>query len=173
MTDAGSQWSRAGHHPGRRRGCAAFSAVATCAEPTSTEPTSTEPTSADPTSSRAQANPATDPLQPSGSIAYRPYPPVLTCSAPTAASPSPTVRDRSGLPRHRGVRAIGVLCHQRERAFSASLIYLGLGFGAAVITGARHDYQPEQQADGQDAYWASLWDNEYRFYGHVLDFKGL
>ncbi len=29
--------------------------------------------------------------------------------------------------------AIGALSHQRERAFSASLIYLGLGLGAAVI----------------------------------------
>jgi hypothetical protein len=29
--------------------------------------------------------------------------------------------------------AIGALSHQHERAFSASLIYLGLGAGAAVI----------------------------------------
>jgi NhaP-type Na+/H+ or K+/H+ antiporter len=30
------------------------------------------------------------------------------------------------------VAAIGALSHERERAFSASLVYLGLGFGAAV-----------------------------------------
>lgn len=29
--------------------------------------------------------------------------------------------------------AIGALSHERERAFSASIIYLGLGFGAAVV----------------------------------------
>lgn len=32
--------------------------------------------------------------------------------------------------------AVGALSHQRERAFSASLIYLGLGAGAAVAIGA-------------------------------------
>src|SRR5687767_13195121 len=31
--------------------------------------------------------------------------------------------------------AIGALSHQHERAFSASLIYLGLGSGAAVVIG--------------------------------------
>ena len=29
--------------------------------------------------------------------------------------------------------AIGALSHERERAFSASIIYLGLGLGAAVV----------------------------------------
>ena len=31
------------------------------------------------------------------------------------------------------VAAIGALSHQHERAFSASLIYLGLGVGSAVV----------------------------------------
>lgn len=44
---------------------------------------------------------------------------------------------------------------------------------ALLTTGARHDHQREQQADGQDAYWSSFWDSEYPFYGHVLGFKGL
>lgn len=44
---------------------------------------------------------------------------------------------------------------------------------ALLTTGTGHEYQREQQADGQDAYWASFWDNEYPFYGHVLGFKGL
>lgn len=42
-----------------------------------------------------------------------------------------------------------------------------------LTTGTRHDYQRELQADGQDSYWASFWEKEYPFYGHVLGFKGL
>jgi UvrD-like helicase family protein len=33
--------------------------------------------------------------------------------------------------------------------------------------------QKERQAQGQDAYWATFWDDEDLFYGHVLGFKGL
>ena len=33
--------------------------------------------------------------------------------------------------------AIGALSHQHERAFSASIIYLGLGAGAAIVDPAR------------------------------------
>ena len=33
--------------------------------------------------------------------------------------------------------------------------------------------QRERQAEGQDAYWATFWDDEDLFYGHVLGFKGL
>jgi len=44
---------------------------------------------------------------------------------------------------------------------------------ALLTTGTRHDYQRELQAAGQDAYWASFWEREYPFYGHVLGFKGL
>ena len=33
--------------------------------------------------------------------------------------------------------------------------------------------QVERQAEGQDAYWASYWENDDLFYGHVLGFKGL
>ncbi len=33
--------------------------------------------------------------------------------------------------------------------------------------------QRERQQAGQDAYWASYWDDEDLFYGHVLGFKGL
>ncbi|MGY1927081.1 ATP-binding domain-containing protein, partial [Modestobacter sp. SYSU DS0903] len=38
---------------------------------------------------------------------------------------------------------------------------------------SRHPVQVERQAEGQDAYWASYWDDEDLFYGHVLGFKGL
>ncbi|MDQ3734578.1 MAG: NERD domain-containing protein [Actinomycetota bacterium] len=44
---------------------------------------------------------------------------------------------------------------------------------ALLTTGTPHDYQREQQAAGQDSYWASFWEREYPFYGHVLGFKGL
>jgi len=44
---------------------------------------------------------------------------------------------------------------------------------ALLTTGTRHDYQRELQAQGQDSYWASFWETEYPFYGHVLGFKGL
>ena len=33
--------------------------------------------------------------------------------------------------------------------------------------------QVEQQTHGPDAYWASYWDGDDLFYGHVLGFKGL
>jgi ATP-dependent exoDNAse (exonuclease V) beta subunit len=33
--------------------------------------------------------------------------------------------------------------------------------------------QAERQAEGQDAYWATYWQNDDLFYGHVLGFKGL
>ena len=33
--------------------------------------------------------------------------------------------------------------------------------------------QVEQQNHGPDAYWASYWDSDDLFYGHVLGFKGL
>ena len=33
--------------------------------------------------------------------------------------------------------------------------------------------QVERQDEGQDAYWATYWQNDDLFYGHVLGFKGL
>ncbi|MGY1840250.1 MULTISPECIES: NERD domain-containing protein [unclassified Modestobacter] len=44
---------------------------------------------------------------------------------------------------------------------------------ALLTTYSRHPVQVERQAEGQDAYWASYWDDEDLFYGHVLGFKGL
>lgn len=44
---------------------------------------------------------------------------------------------------------------------------------ALLTTNGRHPYQVEQQAEGQDAYWHSFWEDEYPFYDHVLGFKGL
>jgi superfamily I DNA/RNA helicase len=44
---------------------------------------------------------------------------------------------------------------------------------ALLTTFRRHPVQVERQAEGQDAYWATYWDDEDLFYGHVLGFKGL
>ncbi|MCV7316144.1 NERD domain-containing protein [Mycolicibacillus parakoreensis] len=44
---------------------------------------------------------------------------------------------------------------------------------ALLATGSRHPEQKARQDDGYDAYWASFWDVEQVFYGHVLGFKGL
>jgi hypothetical protein len=44
---------------------------------------------------------------------------------------------------------------------------------ALLTTGKRHPEQVSRQAEGQDDYWASFWDEDQVFYGHVLGFKGL
>ena len=44
---------------------------------------------------------------------------------------------------------------------------------ALLTTYSRHPVQKERQAEGQDAYWASYWEDDDLFYGHVLGFKGL
>ncbi|MDP9460672.1 MAG: NERD domain-containing protein [Actinomycetota bacterium] len=44
---------------------------------------------------------------------------------------------------------------------------------ALLITHRRHPVQVERQAEGQDAYWATYWEDDDLFYGHVLGFKGL
>jgi hypothetical protein len=44
---------------------------------------------------------------------------------------------------------------------------------ALLCTGSRHPEQVARQARGQDHYWASFWDEDQVFYGHVLGFKGL
>ena len=44
---------------------------------------------------------------------------------------------------------------------------------ALLATGSRHPEQVARQADGQDLYWQTYWDNDQVFYGHVLGFKGL
>ena len=44
---------------------------------------------------------------------------------------------------------------------------------ALLTTFRRHPVQVERQAEGQDAYWATYWDDDDLFYGHVLGFKGL
>ena len=44
---------------------------------------------------------------------------------------------------------------------------------ALLTTGSRHPEQVARQADGPEEYWASFWDTDQVFYGHVLGFKGL
>lgn len=44
---------------------------------------------------------------------------------------------------------------------------------ALLTTGSRHPEQAARQAEGQDRYWDSFWDDDQAFYGHVLGFKGL
>ncbi len=44
---------------------------------------------------------------------------------------------------------------------------------ALLTTGSRHPEQTARQDEGQDEYWASFWDDDQVFYGHVLGFKGL
>jgi hypothetical protein len=44
---------------------------------------------------------------------------------------------------------------------------------ALLSTGSRHPEQVQRQLAGQDGYWASFWDEDQVFYGHVLGFKGL
>jgi superfamily I DNA/RNA helicase len=44
---------------------------------------------------------------------------------------------------------------------------------ALLTTYSRHPVQKERQAAGQDAYWATYWEDDDLFYGHVLGFKGL
>ncbi|MGY1813268.1 NERD domain-containing protein [Blastococcus sp. SYSU D00820] len=44
---------------------------------------------------------------------------------------------------------------------------------ALLTTYHRHPVQAERQEAGPDAYWATYWDDEDLFYGHVLGFKGL
>jgi hypothetical protein len=44
---------------------------------------------------------------------------------------------------------------------------------ALLTTGSRHPEQKERQERGQDHYWATFWDDDQVFYGHVLGFKGL
>ncbi|HSF26975.1 MAG TPA: NERD domain-containing protein [Actinomycetes bacterium] len=45
---------------------------------------------------------------------------------------------------------------------------------ALLTTGHRHPVQRERvEARGQDGYWASYWETDDVFYGHVLGFKGL
>ena len=44
---------------------------------------------------------------------------------------------------------------------------------ALLTTHSRHPVQTERQQAGQEAYWATYWDDDDLFYGHVLGFKGL
>ena len=44
---------------------------------------------------------------------------------------------------------------------------------ALLTTHRRHPLQVERQAEGQDAYWETYWQNDDPFYGHLLGFKGL
>ncbi|GAB3358747.1 nuclease-related domain-containing DEAD/DEAH box helicase [Modestobacter lapidis] len=47
------------------------------------------------------------------------------------------------------------------------------GAVALLTTGSRHTEQVNRQRPGPEAYWASYWDDDDLFYGHVLGFKGL
>ena len=54
--------------------------------------------------------------------------------------------------------AIGALSHQGERAFSASLIYLGLGLGAALAVGLleiRWIDPASLRLDGSTVHWTN------------------
>ncbi|PSL08453.1 nuclease-like protein [Haloactinopolyspora alba] len=44
---------------------------------------------------------------------------------------------------------------------------------ALLTTGSRNPEQVARQAEGQNAYWATFWDDDQVFYGHVLGFKGM
>jgi hypothetical protein len=45
---------------------------------------------------------------------------------------------------------------------------------ALLTTGARHPEQVAlQESEGQEGYWATFWDKDCVFYGHVLGCKGL
>ncbi len=45
---------------------------------------------------------------------------------------------------------------------------------ALLTIGSRHPYQTHlQETLGPDGYWATFWDRDSVFYGHVLGFKGL
>lgn len=44
---------------------------------------------------------------------------------------------------------------------------------ALLTTGRRHPEQVQAQARGQQAYWATFWEDDTVFYGHVLGCKGL
>jgi hypothetical protein len=44
---------------------------------------------------------------------------------------------------------------------------------ALLTIGSRHPEQVQRQDVGQTEYWASFWDDDQVFYGHVLGFKGL
>jgi len=64
-----------------------------------------------------------------------------------------------------------------EAADDAADALLGEGWPpeslALLTTHRRHPVQVERQEEGQDAYWATYWENDDLFYGHVLGFKGL
>ena len=44
---------------------------------------------------------------------------------------------------------------------------------ALLTTYTRHPEQAARQKQGPEAYWASFWEDDDLFYGHVLGFKGL
>ena len=44
---------------------------------------------------------------------------------------------------------------------------------ALLTMRSRHPEQVARQDGGRATYWASFWDDEQVFYGHVLGFKGL
>lgn len=44
---------------------------------------------------------------------------------------------------------------------------------ALLTVGTRHELQRDAAETDPDAYWASFWDDDMTFYGHVLGCKGL
>ncbi len=86
------------------------------------------------------------------------------------------MRSRGGL----GAEVRLVACPREEAIAKADdVVEELLDFGwrpqdiALLTTGSRHPEQTGRQDEGQDEYWASFWDEELVFYGHVLGFKGL
>ena len=93
---------------------------------------------------------------------------------------NPLVGQRMRLLGGEGPEVAFVACEAREALDVADdqvegLIELGWRPEdiALLTTGSRHPEQTERQNDGHAAYWASFWDTEQVFYGHVLGFKGL
>ena len=97
--------------------------------------------------------------------------------AGTFSSLAPEQMKIRGLP---GVPVRFVQCSSEDAVDSADDVADGLleeGWPpesvALLTTHRRHPVQVERQAEGQDAYWDTYWQNDDLFYGHVLGFKGL
>jgi hypothetical protein len=97
--------------------------------------------------------------------------------AGTFSSLAPEQMQIRGLP---GVPVRFVQCSSEEAVSAAddvadALLDEGWPPESVVLltTNRRHPVQAERQAEGQDAYWATYWQDDDLFYGHVLGFKGL
>jgi hypothetical protein len=97
--------------------------------------------------------------------------------AGTFSSLAPVQMQIRGMP---GVPVRFILCSSEEAVDAADDVAEALldeGWPpqhvALLTTHRRHPVQVERQAEGQAAYWATYWQDDDLFYGHVLGFKGL